>query len=82
MARFEQYLAEFRETQQAVNAVTDSTYKLYNDYGYAAGYYGSMVADLIAQLPKAKRAEYRERLRQKAKEFENQYLLKQIKETA
>ncbi len=82
MARFEQYLAEFRETQQAVNAVTDSTYKLYEDYGYAAGYFGSMVADLVAQLPKAKRAEYREQMLRKAKEFENQYLLKQIKETA
>ncbi len=82
MANFEKYLAEFRETQQAVNSLSDNSYKLYSDYGYAAGYFGSMVADLIAQLPKAKRAEYREQMLRKAKEFENQFLLKQIKEAA
>ena len=52
MARqtFDQYLAEFRETQQAINAMSDSTHKLYGDYAYAAGYFGSMIADLVAQL--------------------------------
>ena len=83
MARqtFDNYLAEFRETQQAVNGLTDSTYKLYGDYGYAAGYYGSMIADLISQLPKHKRAEYRQTLLQKSKEFEQERLMKTIKET-
>ncbi len=85
MARqtFTQYLDEFRETQQAVNAMTDASYKVHdNNYAYVAGYYGSLVADLIAQLPKAKRAEYREQLFQKAQEFEKQFLMKTMKETA
>lgn len=67
---FDQYLEEFRETQQAVNALTEASYEAHdNSYAYVAGYYGSMVADLIAQLPRAKRAEYREQLNRKALEF-------------
>lgn len=71
MARqtFDQYLAEFRQTQQAVNSMTDASYKNYGDFAYAAGYFGSMIADLVAQLPKAKRAEVREQLLRKAAEF-------------
>ena len=74
MARqtFTQYLDEFRETQQAVNAMTDATHKVYGDYAYACGYYGSVIADLISQLPKAKRAEYRAQLLAKAEEFKQQ----------
>jgi hypothetical protein len=83
MARqtFDQYLAEFRETQQAVNSMTDSTHKLYGDYAYVAGYYGSMIADLVAQLPKAKRAEVRAQLLKSAEKFQSEFLLKTIKET-
>ena len=74
MARqtFDQYLAEFRETQQAVNSMTDATYKTYGDYAYVAGYFGSVIADLVSQLPKAKRAEVREQLRRKAAEFQKE----------
>ena len=84
MARqtFTQYLDEFRETQQAVNAMTDAAHKLHENYAYVAGYYGSMIADLVSQLPKAKRAEVREQLRKQAQKFENEFLLKSIKETA
>lgn len=84
MARqtFDQYLAEFRETQQAVNAMTDATYKNYGDYAYVAGYYGSMIADLVALLPKAKRAEVRAQLLNQANKFQQETLLKTIKETA
>ena len=67
--KFNAYLDEARSTQQAVNALTDSTHQLYGDYAYAAGYFGSMVADLVAQLPRAKRAQYREQMLRKANEF-------------
>lgn len=74
MARqtFTQYLDEFRETQQAVNAMTDATYKAHDNYAYAAGYFGSLIADLVAQLPKAKRAEVRAQLLAKAEEFKKE----------
>lgn len=83
MARqtFDQYLAEFRETQQAINAMSDSTHKLYGDYAYAAGYFGSMIADLVAQLPKAKRAEVRAQLLKTADQLQQEFLLKAIMET-
>jgi len=84
MARqtFDQYLAEFRETQQAINAMSDSTHKLYGDYAYAAGYFGSMIADLVAQLPKAKRAEVRAQLLKTADKHQQEFLLKAMKEAA
>ena len=84
MARqtFDQYLAEFRETQQAINAMSDSTHKLYGDYAYAAGYFGSMIADLVAQLPKAKRAEVRAQLLKTADKHHQEFLLKAMKEAA
>jgi len=79
---FNQYLDEFRETQQAVNAMSDASHKLYGDYAYAAGYFGSMIADLVAQLPKAKRAEVRAQLLKTADKHQQEFLLKTIKETA
>ena len=84
MARqtFNQYLEEFRETQQAINAMSDSTHKLYGDYAYAAGYFGSMIADLVAQLPKAKRAEVRAQLLKTADKHQQEFLLKAMKEAA
>lgn len=84
MARqtFDQYLAEFRETQQAINAMSDTTHKLYGDYAYAAGYFGSMIADLVAQLPKAKRAEVRAQLLKTADKHQQEFLLKAMKEAA
>ena len=80
--KFNEYLDECRETQQAINSMTDASYKLYEDYAYAAGYYGSMIADLVSQLPKAKRAEVRAQLLKQAEKFQNEFLLKTIKETA
>ena len=80
--KWDEYLAEFRETQQAVNAMTDSSHSLYNDYAYAAGYYGSMIADLVSLLPKAKRAQVRAQLLQQADKLEKEQLLKTIKDTA
>jgi hypothetical protein len=80
--KFNEYLDECRETQQSVNAFTDASHKLHGDYAYAAGYFGSLVADLVSQLPKAKRAEYRAQLFRQAEKFEKERLLKTIKETA
>lgn len=79
---FDQYLAECRETQQAVTAMTDSSHSLYGSYAYAAGYMGSMIADLVALLPKAKRQQVRDQLLVQADRLQQEHLLKTIKETA
>lgn len=79
--KFNEYLDECRETQQAVNSMCDASHKLYGDYAYAAGYFGSMIADLVAQLPKAKRAEVRAQLLKTADKHQQEFLLKTIKET-
>jgi hypothetical protein len=80
--KFNNYLDEYRETQTAVNTFTNGSHGFYGDYAFAAGYYGSLVADLISQLPKAKRAEYRDRLLREGKLFEQKVLIEKIKETA
>lgn len=79
--KFNEYLDECSQTRAAVNAFTDGSRQLYGDYAYAAGYYGSLVADLITQLPKAKREEYRQRLLRESKQIEQKFLISKIKET-
>lgn len=80
--KFNDYLSESRETTQAVNAMVDETNKLYDGYAFAAGFLGMMLQDAISQLPKARRAEMRDRLLRKAQEARNQNLANVIKETA
>jgi hypothetical protein len=80
--KFNEYLDECRETTNAISEVTDRTNEAYDGYAFAAGYLGSMLADVISELPKARRAELRDRLLAKAQEAKNEYLLKTIKETA
>ena len=79
--KFNEYLEESRETRNAINELTDRTNETYDGYAFAAGYLGSMLADVISELPKARRAELRDRLLAKAQEAKNEYLLKTIKET-
>ncbi len=80
--KWNEYLDESRETMNAINELTNSTNELYDGYAFAAGFLGMTLADAIAQLPKAKRAEFRDRLLRKAELAKQEYLLKTIKETA
>jgi hypothetical protein len=79
---FNTYLDESRETRSAVNEMVETSRKLYGDYGYAAGYLQTLVGDLIGQLPKAKRAEYRAQLFRQAQNQQNEILAKTLRETA
>jgi hypothetical protein len=80
--KWNEYLDESRETMAAINEVSNRTNELYEGYAFAAGFLGMTLADAIAELPKAKRAEFRERLLKQADKARNEFLLKAIKETA
>ena len=79
--KFNEYLAESRETHNAINELSNRTNELYDGYAFAAGFLGMTLADAIGELPKAKRAEFRERILKAADKARNEYLLKTIKET-
>jgi predicted alpha-1,6-mannanase (GH76 family) len=80
--RFNEFLDESHETSDAVREMVDSSYDLHKSYGNAAGYLQSLAIELIAQLPKAKRAQYRDQLRRQAQKHKNELLAKTIKESA
>jgi hypothetical protein len=78
--RFNEYLDESRETRDAIREMVDTSYDLNKSYGYAAGYLQTLVGDLIAELPKARRAELRNQLYAQAQKQKNELLSKTIKE--
>lgn len=81
--KFDEYLDECRETSNAVSEFVKASYDNNGQtYSYAAGYLESMIKDLITQLPKAKRAEMRNRFLALAQTQKNELLMKTIKETA
>jgi hypothetical protein len=80
--KWDEYLAECRETSAAVGEFTAASLENYGSYSYASGYLESMIKDLIGQLPKAKRVEIRNRFLTLAQQQKNEHLLKTIKETA
>lgn len=49
--------ATYTEISAIVNEMTETTRAHHDTYAYAAGYLSSMMADLIADLPKSKQAE-------------------------
>ena len=49
--------ATYTEISAIVNEMTETTRAHHDTYAYAAGYLSSMMADLIAALPKSKQAE-------------------------
>lgn len=54
--------AESDLTRKIVRDFSDRNYAKYDSYSFGAGFLGNMVTDLIMELPKAKREEYRARL--------------------
>jgi hypothetical protein len=82
--KFNEYLDEREATRQAVGAFEKAVHEKYDGSGYAyiAGYFMMQMLEAVAHLPKAKRAEFRERFQREAKKFEQENLMKMIKETA
>lgn len=73
--KFNAFLEESRETSQAVTELTSASFEFYGNYAYAAGFLESMVKDLVAELPKARRAEVREQFQRRAQSIRNQMLV-------
>ncbi len=80
--KFNEYLAESRETNDAVNEFVKASYEN-NDrnYAYAAGYLESVIKEVISELPKARRAELRNRFYGMAQKQKNELLAKKIKDS-
>ena len=82
-SKFDEYLNDCRETNDAVNEFVKASYENYNrTYSYTSGYLESMLKEVITELPKARRAEIRKRFLDMAQTQKNELLLKTIKETA
>jgi hypothetical protein len=73
---FEKMLVETRLSNQAVDALNEASMQAYGNYSYAAGYLGSMLVRAMNEMPKHRRAEFRQILAQQTKELEKQILVK------
>lgn len=62
MQKWNETCKEVAETRAAAKSFSDKKLAQYNSHSYAAGYLESLVVELIMQLPKAKRAQYRDLL--------------------
>ena len=80
--KWNEYLDESRETMNSINELTNRTNERYEGYAFAAGALGMILADAIGELPKARRAEFRDRILKIAEKARNEYLLNTIKDTA
>ncbi len=80
--KFNEYLAECRETRNAINEVERASRdNCEGSYAFACGVFSAMLGDVISELPKARRAELREQLYKIAQKQKNELLAKTIKET-
>lgn len=80
--RFQEQVAERRETADAIREFTDQSHALYGSYSYTAGALGVILEDAIAELPRARRSQMRERLYRLATEISRQRVADRLKEVA
>ena len=81
--KFNEYLDECRETRDSINELEKASRERYEgSYAYACGYFATLLGDVIAELPKARRAELREQLYREAQKQKNLHLAETIKESA
>ncbi len=80
--KFNEYLDECRQTRDAINEVEKSSRDNHDgSYAYACGVFSVLLGDVISELPKARRAELRERLLRTAQTQKNELLAKTIKDS-
>ena len=53
---------EIGEIREAIKSFSDQSYEKYGSYSYAAGYYESTIAQLVAELPAHKQREFLQNL--------------------
>jgi predicted RND superfamily exporter protein len=75
--KFNEYLSESRETMNSINELTNRTNERYEGYAFAAGALGMILADAISELPKRRRAEFRDRILKIADKARTEYLMNQ-----
>jgi len=79
--KFNEFLDESRETRNAINEFESASRENHKSYAFAAGVFSTLLGDVIAELPKARRAELREQLYKLAQKQKNEALFNNIKET-
>lgn len=75
--KFNEYIDECRETSYSINELVDRSKEATDGYAYAAGFLGSVLQEAIAELPKARRADFRNRLLKQAQKFRDEMVDKQ-----
>jgi hypothetical protein len=78
--KFNEYLEESRETSYSVNELVSTSNEATGGYAYATGFLSSVLQEAIAELPKARRADFRNRLLRQAQKHRNEMLVTAIKE--
>ena len=79
--KFNEYLAECRETRDAINELEKASRENHDgSYAYSCGVFSMLLGDVIAELPKARRAEIRDQLLRTAQKQKNELLAKVISE--
>ena len=80
--KWAEYLFECQETSDALAAFERAVQEKYDNHGYPyiAGYMMMQYREVVAELPRKRRAEIRERFLREAKKFEQENLMKKIKE--
>lgn len=67
--KMNEFLDESRETRDALNEFITHTHEHFGSYSFTAGYLSTLLGDVIAELPRARRAELRNQLYRKALEY-------------
>jgi hypothetical protein len=68
--KIEEYLNECHGTKALLKEFSDVAKDKYGTYAYASGYFETMMADLIMELPKKRREELRTQLHNQAYKME------------
>ena len=79
---FAVYLEECQKTYDALNAFERAVQAKYDNHGYPyiAGYMMMQYREVIAELPRKRREEIQARFFREAQKFEQEHLMKTIKE--
>ena len=80
--RFNEYLAECQANTDAVNELVNQSFDRHRNYAHAAGVLCVILQEAMQGLPRARRAEIRERLYKVALDQKRAYLVDTLKQEA
>ena len=64
-----EFLNECRDTRDLLKEFVDASRENHGSYDYAAGYLESLMVDILMELPRARRQQFREQLNSKIKTY-------------